>query len=777
MLFIPMLGKEKALNKGKGEKMKFSNLGKETPILDGLEKVTGRARYVPDLKVEGMLHGRILRSPYPHARLKKVDISKAERISGVRDIITGEKVSQHKFGPMVPDWVILPDDKVRFHGDEVAAVAATSEESAAEALSLIEVEYEVLPAVFDPELAMAEEAPLLYEEKENNIATTFYVHKGDVDKALAGSDLVFEETYQTNQVYQAYMETMAAVAAPGDYERLTMWLSTQIPSMSRLRYAEALEICAEDLRIIKPHVGGGFGAKFEYKAHILAAVLARRTGSPVRMVNNREEDFRAGNPRVPMKIWIKLGLAKDGTLLAKDTRIIAGNGARTVYAPAITSTACYRIDSLYKFKNVRSTGYTVYTNTIPTSCFRGFGNAQMHFAMESALDTICHQYNLDPIKIRQQNGVTPGFTSIHGWEIKSCALKECLDKAVEESNWYDKKKEPAEKSPVKKGIGVAICNHVSGNRPFFKPFDGSSALVRLTPEGKAIVFTGEADIGQGMNTAFALIAAEAVGLDVKNVRTAAVDTDISPFGLGSFATRGTTIGGRAVYEAAVNLKKQLLEHLARVYEKKIEQITINEGQIYFDDQEDPITVAKAIQTISYTLGGTSLVGHGVFVPETVLPDENKYGNVSPAYPFGCHIAEVEVDTETGKARLLNYWAVHDVGRVINKQTLEGQVEGGVMMGAGWALGEDMVVKEGKLLNPNFHDYCLPTAMDTPRGRIYSYFLESGDPNGPFGAKGIGEPSLNPVPAAIANAVFDAVGVRVKNLPITPEKILEGLASA
>jgi len=769
-----MPGKRNVLKKGKGEIMKFSNLGKETPILDGLEKVTGRARYVPDLKMEGMLYGKVLRSPYPHARLLNIDTTRAARVSGVKDIITGKDVSQHRFGPMVPDWVILPDDKVRFHGDEVAAVAASSEEAAAEAVSLIEVEFEELPAVYDPALALEEGAPLLYEEKDNNIAVTFNVHSGDVDEALAGSDIIFEETYETNQVYQAHMEPMAAVAVPGDYERLIMWLSTQIPSMSRLRYAEALQMCAENIRIIKPHVGGGFGAKFECKSHILAAVLTRRTGLPVRMVNNREEDFRAGNPRVPMKIWVKLGLSRDGTFLAKDTRIIAGNGARTVYAPAITSTACYRIDSLYKFKNVRSTGYTVYTNTIPTSCFRGFGNAQMHFAMESALDTICHQYDMDPIKLRQHNGVTPGFTSIHGWEIKSCALKECLDKAVQESNWYEKKKAPEQKGPVKKGIGVAICNHVSGNRPFYKPFDGSSALVRLTPEGKAIVFTGEADIGQGMNTAFALIAAEAVGLDVKNVRTAAVDTDISPFGLGSFATRGSTIGGRAVYEAAINLKKQLLEHISRVYEKETDQITINNGYIYFDDQEEPVPVAEAMQTISYTLGGTSLVGQGVFVPDTVLPDENKYGNVSPAYPFGCHIAEVEVDTETGKTRLLNYWAVHDVGRVINKQTLEGQVEGGVIMGVGWALGEDMVVKEGVLLNPNFHDYFLPTAMDVPEGHIYSYFLESEDPNGPFGAKGIGEPSLNPVPAAIANAVFDAVGVRVKTLPITPEKILEGL---
>ncbi len=754
--------------------MKFFNLGKEIPILDGVEKVTGRARYVPDYRVEGMLHGKILRSPHAHARIVNIDAGKARKVAGVKDVITGKDLPDHKFGTMIPDWVLLPADRVRFHGEEVAAVAAISEESAREALSLIEVEYEELPAVYDPELAMAEDAPLLYEDKENNIAASFYVHRGDVDEAFSKADIVFEETYRTNQVYQAYMEPMSCLASPGDYDRLTLWLSTQVPSMSRLRYAEALQVCAEDLRIIKPHVGGGFGAKFEYKPHILAAVLTRRTGLPVRMVNSREEDFRAGNPRVPMKIWIKLGLSNEGRLLAKDTRIVAGNGARTVYAPAITSTACYRIDSLYRFKHVRSNGYTVYTNTIPTSCFRGFGNAQMHFAMESALDNICHRHGFDPVGIRRQNGVTPGFVSIHGWEIKSCALDQCLEKGAKVSGWYEKKKRPAHDGKIKQGIGVAICNHVSGNRPFYKPFDGSSALVRLTPEGKAIVFTGEADIGQGMNTAFAQIAAEAAGLKVKDVRTAAVDTDISPFGLGSFATRGTTIGGRAVYEAAVNLKKQLVEHISRAYEQEPGKITIENGRVYLEGRDEDLPVGEVVKKISYMLGGASLVGQGVFVPDTVLPDENKYGNVSPAYPFGCHVAEVKVDTDTGKVRLENYWAVHDVGRVINRQTLEGQVEGGVLMGAGWALGEDMIVKEGVLLNPNFHDYCLPTAMDTPPGRVHTFFLESIDPSGPFGAKGIGEPSLNPVPAAIANAVFDAVGVRITELPITPEKIIEGL---
>lgn len=751
--------------------MEFDIVGKRTPLLDGLEKVTGRARYVTDIRMEGMLHGKILRSPHPHARIVKIDTSRAEKISGVRGIITGFNVSQRKFGTMLPDWVILPDDKVRFVGDEVAAVAATSEAAAIEALDLIEVEYEPLPAVFDQEEAMSSDAPLLYEDKDNNIATTFQVERGDVDGAFAESDIVFEDDYETSQVYQAHLEPMAGLAAPADYDRLTLWLSTQVPSMSRLRYAEALGICAEDLRIIKPHVGGGFGAKFEYKSHILAAVLARRTGLPVRMVNTRDEDFIAGNPRVPMKIRVKLGLKMDGTILAKDVRIVAGNGARTVYGPAITSTACYRIDSLYKIKNVRSVGYTVYTNMIPTSCFRGFGNAQMHFAMEQALDAISHENGLDPVEVRRINGVYPGYVSVHGWEIKSCALQECVDRAVEASEWYEKKKNLDKSGIKKRGIGLALCNHVSGNRPFYRPFDGSSALVRLTPEGKAIVFTGEADLGQGLNTTFAIIAAEALGLPIKDVRTAAVDTDISPFGLGSFATRATTIGGRAVYEAAVNLKEQLLKHVSKVFDEKPENIMVKKGKVTLEVKGETLPIFDVMQKVSHSLGGASLVGQGTYVPDTVLPDEGKYGNVSPAYPFACHIAEVEVDTETGSVKIINYWAAHDVGRVLNEQALEGQVEGGVVMGAGWALMEEMIVKEGHLVNPKLHDYWLPTSMDIPVGSIHSIFLESVDPNGPFGAKGIGEPALNPVAAAIANAIFDATGARIKKLPISPDKIL------
>ncbi len=754
--------------------MDFSVIGKRIPILDGVDKVTGRAKYVPDVKTEGTLCGKILRSPHPHARIRDIDISKAKQVRGVKDIIIGRDLPQRKFGTMIPDWVILPDDKVRFVGDEVAAVAALHPETALEALAAIRVEYEELPAVFDPEEAMGADAPLLYDEKENNIAAVFEVERGNVEEAFAAADIIFEDTYTTNQVYQAYMETMGCFAKPEDYGRLTLWISTQVASMSRLRYAEALGMSPEDLRIIKPHVGGGFGGKFEYKSHILAAVLARRTGLPIKIINTREEDFIAGNPRVPMKIKLKVGLKKDGTMVVKDTTIIGGNGARTVYAPAIVSTACYRIDSLYKFQHVRSKGYTVYTNTIPTSCFRGFGNAQMHYALESALDTICHQHGFDPVEIRKQNGVTPGFVSIHGWEIKSAALHECLDQAAEASRWYDKKKEGAGQGTKRRGMGLAICNHVSGNRPFYRPFDGSSALIRLTPEGRAIVFTGEADLGQGLNTVFAQIAAEVMGLPIHTVRTAAIDTDISPFGLGSFATRATTIGGRAVYEAAVNLKAQFMEHAARVLHVSAEQIDVHDGVVSFSGARENMSIAQAMEAISYSMGGASLIGQGFYVPDTVLPDATKYGNISPAYPFACHIAEVQVDVETGEVEVLNYWAAHDVGRVLNQQTLEGQVEGGVLMGIGWALMEHMEVKDGRVLNPNFHDYYVPTAKDTPKGNIHSIFIESIDPNGPFGAKGIGEPSLNPVPAAVANAVFDAVGVRITDLPLSPHKILKGI---
>ncbi len=744
-------------------------VGKAVPQIDARERVSGAAEFVSDIKLPGMLYGRILRSPYAHARIRHIDLAQARKLSGVRAVVTAQDTPLIPFGPRSDDWTILAVDKVRFIGDEVAAVAAVDEDTAEEALSLIKVDYEPLPAVFDPLAAMEPGAPLIHQ-KERNIVAEFKLSKGNLDQAFQESAVVYEAQYYTNQVYQAYLEPMACVVQPDISGRLIFYIPSQIPSMTRITYARALGLPLEKIRVIVPYYGGAFGAKMETNLHLAAAVLAQKTGKPIRMVNPREEDFMAGNPRVPMYIDLKIGAKRDGTLTGKEVKVVGAAGARAVYSMVIVATACYRVDSLYRFPNLRTEGWTVYTNTVPTSCFRGFGNAQMTFALESSLDMIAVQLGLDPAELRIRNGLRTGEVSIHGWKIGSSGLEECIRRATEAASWKEKR---AQKR-FARGIGLACCNHVSGNRAFAREFDGAGGIVRIGREGKVLVYHGESDMGQGQKTVFAQIVAEELGVPLEWIEVARVDTDVSPFGLGSFATRGTVFGGNGVKAAAADAKRQILEVAAALFETDPQNLEIKEGQIFNKNnprESQPFT--KVVEIGIFKRGGAPFVGTGFWVPDTELPDPvTKYGNISPAYPFACQICEVEVDTETGHVHLLNYIAAHDVGRAINPQTTEGQIHGGVAQGIGWALTENMVLADGKVLNPNFRDYVIPGPLDLPP--IKSIMVEPIDPHGPFGAKGIGEPALNPAPAAVANAIYDALGIRFNELPITPEKILEAL---
>lgn len=744
-------------------------VGHSIPQIDGEKKAQGIVEFVTDLELPGMLYGKILRSPHPHARLLSIDPSKAKRLKGVKAVVTAEDTPKIPFGPRTEDWQIFAVDKVRFIGDEVAAVAAVDEDTAEEALELIRVEYEGLPAVYDPIEAMGPGAPMIHD-RPNNIVSEFRLERGDVEKAFQECDVVHSARYYTNQVYQAYLEPMACIAQFDLSGRLTLYLATQIPSMTRLTYAKALGLPLEKIRVIVPYYGGAFGAKMETNLHLAGAILSQKTGKPVRMVNRRDEDFMAGNPRVPMYIDLKVGAKKDGRLIAKEVRVIGGAGARAVYSMAIVATACYRVDSLYRFEHLKTEGITVYTNTVPTSCFRGFGNAQMTFALESTLDMIAEALQMDPAELRIINGLRTGEVSIHGWQIGSSGLEECVRRAVEASGWEEKRRQRR----FGRGIGLACCNHVSGNRAFSREFDGGAGIVRIGREGKVLVYHGESDMGQGQQTVFAQIAAETLGVSLDRIEVAPVDTDLSPFGLGSFATRGTVFGGNGVRAAALDAKQQILEGAAELFETVPSALEIREGRVYVrDEPERSLPFEKVAEGVVLKRGGAPIVGTGFWVPDTVLPDPvTKYGNISPAYPFACQIAEVEVDIETGHVNVIGYTAAHDVGRAINPQAVEGQIHGGVAQGIGWALMENMIVQNGKVLNPDFRDYVIPGPLDLPP--IRTILVEPVDPNGPFGAKGIGEPALNPSPAAVANAIYHAIGIRITELPITPEKVLKAL---
>lgn len=751
----------------------FSVVGKNITPYGAWEKATGRAVYVSDMKLPGMLYGKILRSPHAHARIISIDTSKAKALEGVKAVVTFEDTPQVKFGPMGTneDWYIFAKDKVRFIGEEVAAVAAVNEETAEAALDLIDVTYKVLPAVFDMEEAMKEDAPVINEGWKNNIAAEKHFGQGDIDAGFAEADLIIEEEFFTNQVYQAYMETMAAVVKPEAGDLVTMWLPIQATNKTRQVYGKALGISPENIRVIKPFMGGSFGAKFETIVHLSCALLAMKTKRPVKIVNTRKEDFMAGNPRVPFKYQVKMGFKKDGICTAKYMRLISNNGARTVYGPAIMSTACYRIDALYKFQNVKVDGYLAYTNTVPNGCFRGFGNSQSVFMLERMMDMAAEKLGIKPDEIRRVNAVTPNYTNPHGWRINSCGLTESIDAVAEAIRNRPQTKVEPDKI---RGIGIACANHVSGNRGFFAAFDGSSTLVRIAEDGKVNLFHGECDMGQGQDTVFAQICAEALGAKISDVRVAEQDTQISPWGLGSYGTRGTTVGGNGVIAGAKAAKKILFEEAAAMLEVDANQLDSRESIIFWKNKpEKCLTFAEAGAHYVFSHAGSCIVGNGYYRTGDPLPDpKTNFGNVSPAYIFGTHAAEVEIDTKTGHVDVINYWAAHDSGTPVNPTLLRGQIEGGVGMGIGWALLENMIVKDGKVINDGFLDYRIPGSKEIPN--INTIFIVTDEPNGPFGAKGIGECSINPVAPAVVNAICNAVGVPFNELPVTPEMILAAI---
>ncbi|MFQ5911887.1 MAG: xanthine dehydrogenase family protein molybdopterin-binding subunit [Nitrospinota bacterium] len=751
----------------------FSVLGKPIPSIESREKSMGMGEYVTDVVLPGMLWGKILRSPLPHARILHVDTSRALAHRGVKAVLTGGDLPPIPIGHNIHDEKILAADKVRYAGDEVAAVAAVDLDAAEEALELIRVEYEELPFVIDPIVAMADGAPRIHEA-ERNIAKEGVIARGDVDRAMKEADAVVEETFWTSAAHQCYMEPMAAVAEFDTNGRLTLHLGIQDPWIVKHDYAAPLQMDAGDIRVVHTFIGGGFGSKKMQCLHLIAAWLARKAGRPVRIDNTREEEFLATHPRVPMKIWTRLGARRDGAFLAKDADFIADNGAYTNEALAITGIASYRMDNLYRLPNVRARYRLVYTNKFPTGGYRGFGNPQGAFALESAIDMLAERLGMDPAVMRMKNFVQSGDVTVHGWKLGSVGVQDCLERAEAESGWSQKRDAGGVPKDGKyRGIGVACCLHTSGFRGSFKDFDGSSATVRVDEDGRAYLLTGEVDLGQGSRTLFSQIVAEELGVGMEDIRVSGVDTDLTPMCLGAFATRTTTVGGHAVIRAARNAKEKILAHAAGELECRPEDLELHDGSIFVKGSPDRSVAFRAVaRSMVLTQGGKPILGEGNFVPaDVVIPDsETRFGNSSIAYPFAAQVAEVEVDAETGEVRVIQMWAAHDSGRILNRLTAEGQVEGGVLQGVGWALMEEFKFEGGRVANPNFYDYRVPTMSDFLP--IHVDFVDNIEPRGPYGAKGLGEPCIVPTAAAIANAVSHAIGARVTSLPITAEKVLE-----
>jgi CO/xanthine dehydrogenase Mo-binding subunit len=766
----------------------LSSVGKRIPKRDAIDKVTGRATYIQDLKVPGMLYGKILRSKYPHARIVRIDTSRARKLLGVRAVITAEEVPQIRYGFM-KDQPVLKSGKVRSYRDEVAAVAAIDPETAEEALDLITVEYEALPGVFDPVEAMKEDAPLVHEENKSNILKLpWKLVAGDVKEARKSSAFVAEDEFEVTWVTHCCLGTEGVIADFDLRNNLTVHRNTQIPSLAHRDFKDALRVMGlpnSKVRIIKPTIGGGFGSKLDtYGFEYVAILLAYVTRKAVRIIRTREEEFRYTSTRQPAVMKIAQGCDKDGKLTFRDISMILDNGAYTSWGATTPSVMMMPISSLYKVPNLRYEAKCVYTNNTWSQAMRGYGNPQATFAIESNMEQLAEASGIDPLELRLRNANEPGEVTPQRFKVTSCALKECIEEVGKRLDWSNKKK--GGKKPGR-GIGMASLIHVGGGARVYKS-DGCGTIVKVDDFGNVDVFTGATDMGQGADTVIGQLVAEEMGVLPEDVNILDRDTDVCPWDVGAHASRTTFVAGNSAVMAARKVKEKILEVAAGYvdrwkdkdgtrHEVKLDEdpknLVIKDRMVYsVKEPEKKIALGKILRGAHYEKNGTMIMAECFYDPDNENLDREFKGNLSKAYAYGAHGAEVEVDTKTGKVKILRYVAAHDVGRAINPMLLEGQIYGAAAMGVGYALTERLILEKGEVMNPNFRDYKLLTAKDVIP--VEPVIIESMDEAGPYGAKGIGEPGLVPSAPAIANAIYDAVGVRLKTLPMTPERILRAI---
>jgi CO/xanthine dehydrogenase Mo-binding subunit len=753
--------------------MKTCVLGQSLPRIDAVPKATGEAEYTVDLKMPGLLIGKILRSPHPHALIKSVDVSAARKVKGVLAVITAEDVPDTLFSfyKWLADKNILCSKKVRYVGDEVAAVAAIDADAAEEALELIKVEYELLPAVFEIDDALRPDAPLVHEDKESNMTWSVDRLFGNPDQALAECDYVVEGTYVTHQVAHTCFEVSNCIAKWDKKDRLTIWTNTQAPHTQRQEVARILGIPQRNVRVINSFMGGGFGSKLVMDMKLpIAAVLSKKTGRPVRIVNTRSEEFTTAKTRYPYTLYLKTGANKDGQIVVRDLKLVGDAGAYHDKGPATINFSSMMFGTLYNVPNIRFRGELVYTNKQMGTAFRGFGNPQVSFATESQLDELAEKMGMDPLDLRMRNSnCAMGETSC-GAEICGCGMADCMVAAAEGIEWERKKKE---KDPTKpRGVGIANMVHTGGGGRFYG-FNSAEAMIKLSDEGTVTLITSALDMGQGAHTAMAQIAAEELGVRLGDINVMSHDTDLTPYDLGSWGSRASYMDGNAVLAAAKDAKRALVEAAAEMLEVEPALIVIEQGQIYVQGSDERHDLAEIVDH-AVNAHGEPISGIGRFVDH--LPEgytiPTAFAKNIPCFSFGTQAAEVEVDLETGQIHVLKVVAAHETGTTINPVMAEGQIEGSVVQGIGFALMEQLVCENGKVVNDRFLDYKIPNIGDIPE--IKAICIESVGTNGPFGAKGIGEPGLVPTAPAIANAVYDAIGVRFHELPITREKVLEAL---
>jgi 4-hydroxybenzoyl-CoA reductase subunit alpha len=747
-------------------------IGQSIPRIDGPHKVTGRAIYADDIKLPGMLYGALLRSPLAHARIKRIDVSKARALPGVKDVITGVDTPQIKYGnwrlvPESQDELPLAVDRVRFIGDEVAAVAALDPDIAQRALELIEVEYEELPAVYTVEDATAEGAPLLHDLSQGNVSLVRKINHGDLEGMFQKADYVREDTFRVHAVQHAYMEPCACIAEPDEGGRITMYTSTQTPYIVQCLLASTLGIPENHVRVKKVTVGGGFGGKMELRPwEFCAAFMARRIGRPVKFTLSRVDELAFGRRRHGMTLYSKVGFSKDGQLLAKDFQVMLDGGAYNAMGPTATFLCGTFGNMAYRLPAYRYLGRHVYTNKPPASAMRGFGAPQAYFAMESQLNQAAEDLGIDPFDLRLINAMETGDVIPEVATVSSCGFKESLEKVRVLSGWDEKRKN---KKPGH-GLGVSAFSFISGGvfNWFNTKYNFSSVEVRVFDDGTAHLFTMVCDIGQGPDTVLRQILAADLGIGIDKVRLTSMDTANTPKAdLGSWGSRVTLMNGNAIRDACRKIKDMLIPVMFTQFNlNQIQDIAFEDDQVFVKSSpKKRMSFAECVDKALRGRRGAPLTAHGYYTPRN-------RGLVSPAFSFGVQVAEVTVDQQTGLVGVDKIYTAHDCGVPINKKAVEGQLEGAIQMGLGYALHEQFVMQGGRTLNTSFLDYKMPTAQDMPPSE--SVEVETYEPEGPFGAKEAGEGLAIPTAAAIGHAVYEATGYRCQDLPITPEKILRAL---
>lgn len=780
-----------------GEEKSDSFIGANVRRIDAPGKVTGSLKYAGDMVMANMLEMQVLRSTRPHAIIKSIDTSAAEALPGVEGIITSNDVpGTDGFGVFVHDQPVLARGKVRYVGEQVAAVAAEDLETAKEAVRLIKVTYEDLPAVFDTDGAQAPGASVIHDHAPDNLVKHIPIRKGDVEAGLAQADIIIENTYHTQPVEHAYLEPEAGLGYVDADGVVTVQSPSQNITHHRHMLADILALPINKVRMIMSPVGGGFGGKEDMHYQGMLALMAMKTGRPVRLVFTREESITVSAKRHPARVHYKMGLTNDGRITASEIKCISDGGAYGFSTEGVVRKMAILGAGPYEIPNVKVDTYGIYTNNTPAGAFRTFGAMQSEFATEVQLDLAAERLSMDPFEIRRINGMKNGAVTHTQQTLASVSLDQVLKGAEEGSGW-----EPGaptargtlrgdlgragNREPCTLGARFQKTGHIPTGRIRGRgvaaswygiartaTIDRAGAWVELDDGGTAKVLTGVTEIGEGILTVLAQVAAEELGIRPEDVTIGDNDTARSPEAAHAGATRQTYMIANAVALACRNVRERFDAEIAAYWDEDPDQIEASDGHIWVKDTNKRMTMAEAVHACKAKRGVVPVGSGSYTAPHTGIDPVDGSGKPWQAYVYGCQVAEVEVDTVTGEVQVLGVWAAHDVGRAINPQGVEGQIEGGVVQGLGQALMEDYKQLEGHATTHGFDKYILPTSLDVPH--ITSIIIEDPDPLSPLGAKGIGEPALLPTVPAIINAIYDAVGVRITSLPATPERILAGL---